>query len=99
MGQRAINLSQQLKLLKGGSSLGICHPCLLTRPATIWRSSKMRNLWFKGKTKPTSHYQGYSMQWKYQFGKSAAIGKLLPLNALAELGHPEESEKKAIKDS
>lgn len=59
----------------------------------------MRNLWFKGKTKPTPHYQGYSMQWKYQFGKSAAIGKRLPLNALAELGHPEESEKKAIKDS
>lgn len=36
------------------------------------------------------------MRWKCQSGKSAAIGKQLPLNALAELGHPEEL-KKAIK--
>lgn len=37
------------------------------------------------------------MRWKCQSGKSAAIGKQLPLNALAELGHPEELKKKAIK--
>lgn len=37
------------------------------------------------------------MQWKYQPEKSAATGKQLPPNALAELGHPEDSEKKVIR--
>lgn len=36
------------------------------------------------------------MRWKCQSGKSAAIGKQLPQNALAELGRPEELQKKAV---